>query len=183
MTAPAIRPARVRPLHARSLLAAAFGALLAAPAAAQQPEVERAVGTPQAVGAAHTLRTLHEACARLEGMFTGQPGRPYAFTATRTHANCQPRAKLVDALEARPSIEAGWKLNDVIRVPNAACPSQMAVVQVWRKPSASGPPELDAQGRARIYLAESMADARAGKLASLPQFAAAMTLEGEGCGN
>lgn len=178
MTATAIRTVRA-PLA----LAAVLGALLAAPAAAQKPEIERAVGTPQAVGAAHSLRTLIEACARLEGKFTGDAARPYEFTAVRTHANCQPRAQLVDAAKARPAAEAGWKINDVIRVPNAACPSQMAVVTVWRKPSGIKPPELDAQGRARIYLAESMADARAGKLAQVTQYAAAMTLEGEGCGN
>jgi len=173
----------IRSPRAPLALAAVLGALLAAPAVAQEPEIERAVGTPQAVGAAHSLRTLPEACARLEGMFTGEAGRPYAFTAVRTRANCQPRAQLVDAAKAMPSPEAGWKLNDVIRVPNAACPSQMAVVTVWRKPGATKPPELDAQGRARIYLAESMADARAGRLAQLTQYAAAMTLEGEPCGN
>jgi hypothetical protein len=177
MTATAIRPMRAAPA-----LAAVLVTLLAAPAAAQKPEIERAVGAPQAVGVAHGLRTLVEACARLEGRFTGDAATPYAFTATRTHANCQPRAELVDAAKVKPSAEAGWKLNDVIRVPSAACPSQMAVVTVWRKPSGIKPPELDAQGRARIYLAESMADARAGKLAQLTQYAAAMTLEGEPCG-
>lgn len=173
----------IRPVRAPLALAAVLGALLAAPAAAQEPEIERAVGTPQAVGVAHGLRTMPEACARLEGKFTGDAASPYEFSAVRTHANCQPRAQLVDAAKARPTAEAGWKLNDVIRVPNAACPSQMAVVTVWRKPSGIKPPELDAQGRARIYLAESMADARAGKLAQVTQYAAAMTLEGEGCGN
>lgn len=172
-----------RPVRAPLALAAVLGALLAAPAAAQSPEIERAVGAPQAVGVAHGLRTLVEACARLEGKFTGDAARPYEFNAVRTHANCQPRARLVDAAKVKPSAEAGWKLNDVIRVPNAACPSQMAVVTVWRKPSGIKPPELDAQGRARIYLAESMADARAGKLAQLTQYAAAVMLEGEGCGD
>jgi hypothetical protein len=178
MTATANRPVRIAPA-----LAAMLAMVLAAPATAQEPEIERAVGAPQAVGVAHGLRTLVEACARLEGRFTGDAARPYEFTATRTHANCQPRAQLVDAAKVKPSAEDGWKLNDVIRVPNAACPSQMAVVTVWRKPSGAKPPELDAQGRARIYLAESMADARAGKLAQLTQYAAAMTLEGEPCGN
>jgi hypothetical protein len=173
----------IRHIHAPLALAALIGALVAAPADAQKPEIERAVGTPQAVGTPHSLRTMPEACARLEGMFTGDPAQPYAFTATRTHANCQPRAQLVDARKAKPSVEAGWKLNDVIRVPNASCPSQAAVVQVWRKPGGNKPPALDAQGRARIYLAESMADARAGNLAQVTQYAAAMTLEGEGCGN
>ena len=37
-------------------------------------------------------------------------------------------------------------------MPNAACPSQMAVVRVWRKPVNVKTPELDAQGRARMYL-------------------------------
>jgi hypothetical protein len=178
MTATAIRPARAAPA-----LAAALAALLAAPAAAQKPEIERAVGAPQAVGAAHSLRTLPEACARLEGRFTGDAARPYEFAAVRTHANCQPRAQLVDAAKAKPSPAAGWKLNDVIRVPSAACPSQMAVVTVWRKPADVRPPALDAQGRARIYLDEARAAVAAGKLPPVPLYAAAMTLEGKPCGN
>ena len=38
--------------------------------------------------------------------------------------------RLVDAAKARPSVQAGWIFNDVIRVPNAACATQQAVVRV-----------------------------------------------------
>ena len=54
---------------------------LAAPAAAQQrPEIVREPVPPQADGAAHTLRTIPEACARVEGVFTGQAEPPYRFS-------------------------------------------------------------------------------------------------------
>jgi len=72
-------------------------------------------------------------------------------------------------------------LNDVIRVPEAACPSRQAVVRVWRKDIKPLPPKLDAQGRSRIYLKDSMDAARAGDLKPIPVFAAAMTLEGLAC--
>ena len=55
-------------------------------AADPQPEIQRAVGSPQAVGVAHTLRTIPEACARLEGQFTGGAASPYKFAAVRTSA-------------------------------------------------------------------------------------------------
>ncbi len=35
-------------------------------------------------------------------------------------------------------------LNDVLRVPNADCPAQQAVVRVWRKPAAGAPLRPDA---------------------------------------
>lgn len=175
---------RLTPLLLTPLL---FGlALLSAialPVAAAEPtpEIERAVAAPQAVGAVHTLRAIPEACARLQGEFTGDPAQPYAFSAVRTSANCQPRAQLVDATRVKPAADRGWTFNDLIRVPSAACPSQQAVVRIWHKPAGAGPPELDAQGRARIYLDESKRAIEAGTLAQLPQFAVAMTLEGETC--
>ncbi|TGV51924.1 hypothetical protein EN803_40315, partial [Mesorhizobium sp. M2D.F.Ca.ET.160.01.1.1] len=101
---------------------------------AETPELQRAVGAPQAVGAVHTLRQIAEACARLEGAFTGDAAAPYRFSAVRTSEQCQPRARFVDYIKAQPSADKGWKLNDVIRVPNAACPAQQAVVRVWRLP-------------------------------------------------
>ena len=171
----------------RSILPAANLAVLAvalsASAAATDPvpEIERPAGAPQAIGAAHTLRAIPEACARLEGKFTGDAARPYEFAAVRTSANCQPRAQLVDAAKVQPSAAKGWKFNDLIRVPNAACPSQQAVVRVWRKPADAVPPALDGQGRSRIYLDESMAAIKAGDLAPVPLFAASMTLEGQAC--
>jgi hypothetical protein len=153
----------------------------AAQAADPAPEIERAVATPQQAGAAHTLRTIPEACARLEGMFTGDAAQPYRFAAVRTSPNCQPRARFVDAAKARPSVQAGWKFNDLIRVPDAACPTQHAVVRVWRKPAEVAPPALDAQGRARLYLEESKQAAAADRIAAVPMFAAAMAVEGAPC--
>jgi hypothetical protein len=163
-------------------LSLALAAVLPLSAQAQAPEIERKPGAPQAVGAAHTLRTLPEACARLEGRFTGKAAEPYAFTATRTSATCQPRAQLVDAAKVRPSAADGWKLNDVIVVPSAECGSRKAVVTVWRKPADTRPPALDAQGRARIYMDDARAAISAGKLAPVTLYAAAMTLEGKPCG-
>lgn len=160
------------------LLAVAFGAAAAEPT----PEIQRKPGTPQAVGALHTLRTIPEACARLQGQFTGVAARPYAFAAVRSSARCQARARLVDAAGAKASATTGWILNDVIRVPNAACPSQQAVVRVWRKDAKAVPPRLDAQGRSRIYLKEGLDTARNGDLGPIPMFAAAMRLEGRACG-
>lgn len=155
--------------------------VLAAPAGkVSAPEIRRAPATPQAVGVAHTLRTIPEACTRLEGRFTGRAEQPYALQAVRTRPNCQPRAQFVDAAQARPSTASGWLLNDEIRVPNAACSSQHAVVQVWRKPVAVAPPKLDAQGRARLYLQDAQQAAQSDRIAPVPQFAARMSLEG-GC--
>ena len=47
-------------------------ALLPLAAAAQSPEIKREPGASQGTGVAHTLRTIPEACVRLEGTFTGQ---------------------------------------------------------------------------------------------------------------
>jgi hypothetical protein len=44
------------------------------------------------------------------------------------------------------------------------------------------PPELDAQGRARIYLKESVDQAKAKKLPPVPMYAASMAIEGMPCG-
>ena len=157
---------------------AGAGALVAAEAG---PEIRRAVATPQAIGAVHTLRTIPEACARIQGRFTGDPAAPYRFEVVRTSARCQPRAKLIDAAEVAPDTAQGWIFNDLIRVPSAACPTQQAVVRVWRHPAAAAPPELDAQGRARIYLEQSLQQAQAGKLPPVPLYAAALAVEGEAC--
>jgi len=142
------------------------------------PELQRPVGTAQAVGAAHTLRQIPEACARLEGMFTGQAAEPYRFSVVRSSPNCQPRARFVDYAQAAPSEANGWKLNDIIRVPNAGCPAQQAVVRVWRKPADNQPPKLDGQGQSRIYLEEAKQQAASGKVAPVPMFAAQMKVEG-----
>jgi hypothetical protein len=154
---------------------------LPATAAEPKPEITRAAIKPQAVGVAHTLRTIPEACARIEGVFTGQAAAPYKFAVVRTSPNCQPRARFVDAAKAKPSEKAGWKFNDLIRVPNASCGTQLAVVRVWRKGAAAAPPKLDGQGQSRIYLEEQRKNAAANKLAAVPMFAAEMSVEGMAC--
>ena len=169
---------RATPLIAILTLAIAHPLLAAEPA----PEIKREAGTPQAVNALHTLRQIPEACARMEGMFTGNAAEPYKFALVRTSPNCQPRARFVEFAKAKPSEADGWKFNDLIQVPNAACPSQKAVVRVWRKPADASPPELDAQGRSRLYLKEMQAAAKQGGYQPIPMFAAEMKLEGQACG-
>ena len=144
------------------------------------PEITRPAGTPQANGVVHTLRQIPEACARIEGAFTGQAAEPYRFAVVRTSQNCQPRARFVDAAKAKPSEASGWKFNDLIRVPSASCPSQQAVVRVWRKPVDVGQ-KLDGQGQSRIYLEEAKKTAAAGKIPAIPMYAAAMSVEGKAC--
>ena len=169
---------RATPLIAILTLAIAHPLLAAEPA----PEIKREAGTPQAVNALHTLRQIPEACARMEGMFTGNAAEPYKFALVRTSPNCQPRARFVEFAKAQPSEAGGWKFNDLIQVPSAACPSQKAVVRVWRKPADASPPELDAQGRSRLYLKEMQAAAKQGGYQPIPMFAAEMKLEGQACG-
>lgn len=152
-----------------------------AQAAGPGPEIVRQPAAPQPIGAVHTLRTIPEACARLQGRFTGDPAHPYEFSAVRTSERCAARAKLVDAAGANASAAGGWVLNDVIRVPSAACRSQQAVVRIWRKDAKVAPPKLDAQGRSRIYLKQGMDAARAGELKPVPVFAAALDVEGRAC--
>lgn len=166
-----------RPLLLAALLFASFAAAAGDPA----PEIRRSPAAAQAVGIDHTLRVIPEACARLQGRFTGQASTPYAFTAARTSPRCQPRARLVDATRANASVAAGWVLNDVIRVPEAACPTRQAVVRVWRKGTGNLPPRADAQGRSRIYLKQGVDAARAGDLKPVPLYAAALSLEGRAC--
>ena len=164
-------------------LAVALFAALALPAMAAdpKPEITRDAATPQAVGTVHTLRQIPEACARIEGVFTGQAAEPYKFAVVRTSPNCQPRARFVDAAKAKPTQAGGWIFNDLIRVPSMACTTRLAVVRIWRKPADATPPALDAQGRSRIYLKESLARAKADQLAPIPMYAAAMNLEGVPC--
>jgi hypothetical protein len=151
-------------------------------AAGSRPEIVREPGKPQNVGALHTVRSIPEACARLEGMFTGDATRPYRFAAVKSSPTCQPRARFVDFAKAQPSEAKGWKFNDEIHVPSAGCPSQSAVVRVWRKPADAMPPKLDAQGRSRIYLHEANEQAKNGTSPNVPMYAAEMKLEGKACG-
>ncbi len=160
-----------------TLLAAAAPALAADP----KPEITRDAVQPQQVGVVHTLRQIPEACARIEGAFTGNAAEPYRFAVVRTSPNCQPRARFVDAAKARPSQAEGWLFNDLIRVPSAGCASQQAVVRVWRKPVEQAV-QLDGQGQSRVYLDDAKQAAAGGKLAAIPMFAAEMGVEGEGCG-
>lgn len=163
------------------LAASVLAASLPLSAAEPSPEIQRDTGTPQAVGVVHTLRSIPEACARLEGVFTGEVAQPYKYSVVRTHPQCRARAQFVDFAKAQPSQASGWKFNDAIRVPSAACPSQQAVVRVWRKPEDNAP-ELDAQGKARIYLQDAKQDAAAGKkLPALTMYAAEMKVEGKAC--
>ena len=159
-----------------------LAAVLPNTAAAAKPEIIRETGQPQTAGTVHTVRAIPEACVRLEGMFTSDGNQPYRFAAVKSSPNCQPRARFVDFAEAQPSEAKGWKFNDEIRVPNAACPSQLAVVRVWRKPGAAAPPTLDAQGRSRIYLQEATEKAKRGSAPQVPVYAAEMKLEGRRCG-
>ena len=156
--------------------------LVALPAAAAPaPEIRRGPAAPQAIGAVHTVRAIPEACARVEGVFTGDAATPYRMRVVRTSPACQPRARFVDAAKAPPKAADGWRLNDVVRIPSAACARQQAVVQVWKRPAAAAPPALDAQGRARLYLEESKQAAAAKKLPPIPSFAAVMAVEGKAC--
>ncbi len=172
----------MRQTVALPLLVACLLVALPLRAADPVPEIQRPVGTPQAVGAVHTLRQIPEACARLEGAFTGDAAQPYRYAPVRTSPQCQPRARFVDFDKAKPSVAAGWKLNDVIRVPDAACPSRQAVVRVWRKPGSATPPPLDGQGQSRIYLQDAKQQAgTAAQAPSLTLFAAKLDVEGEVC--
>lgn len=154
---------------------------LPAMAGEAKPEIVRPTGTPQAIGAVHTVRTIPEACARLEGVFTGDAAQPYRFAAVKSFPKCQPRARFVDFAKAQPTQAKGWKFNDEIRVPNAMCPTQVAVVRVWRKPGEVAPPTLDAQGRSRIYLKDATEQAKAAGAPKVPSYAAQMSLEGRAC--
>ena len=75
---------------------ACAGLLLASTAMAADPppEIRRPVAPPQADGVPHTLRTIPEACARIEGRFTGDAAAPYALGAVRTGPRCRARAAL-----------------------------------------------------------------------------------------
>lgn len=149
-------------------------------AAGPTPEIQRDPVPAQATGRPHTLRQIPEACIRLEGRFTDDLAMPYRLDVVRTSPRCQPRARFVDVARAPLGNGGGWRLNDVIRVPSAACPSQQAVVRIWRKP-VDVKPVLDAQGKARVYLEQARRQAGQGQPARLPEFAVAMTVEGGPC--
>ncbi len=119
-----------------------------------QPEIQRETASPQAVGQLHTLRTIPEACVRLQGQFTGAAAEaPYRFEAVQG-GRCAQRAVYVEAsgLKQAPTTESGWILNDRIRVPRADAPACIATIEIWRREGNATPPELDPQGRSRLYL-------------------------------
>ena len=166
----------MRPVLSILLAAVAMPALAAEP----RPEIERTAVTPQAVGAAHTLRQIPEACVRIEGVFTGDPAEPYRYAVVRSSPNCQPRARFVDAAKVRPAESEGWIFNDLLRIPNAACLSQQAVVRIWRKPVDQAV-ERDGQGQLRVYAADAKQAGAVAKAATVPVYAAEMGVEGEAC--
>jgi len=157
----------------------AFSVCATAAAAGPQPEIQREPFPAQTPGNVHTIRIIPETCAFLQGSFAADAATPYRYGAASTGKRCQPRARLVDPLKAKPSADSGWILNDLIRIPNAACPAQQAVIRVWRKPANNTPPPADAQGRPRIYLEDAKRQAAAGKIAPLAQYAAVLTMEGD----
>lgn len=173
-----MRPA----LLSMSIAALAFAASGgAAHAREPEPEITRPAATPQSVGTVHTVRGIPEACTRLEGVFTGEAAQPYRMSVVRTSPNCRARARFVEFAQANPSQASGWTFNDRVRIPNAACPGQQAVVNVWRKAGAGEPPELDAQGRSRIYLQDAAEQARRRAAPDLPMYSAELRVEGKAC--
>ena len=180
-------------MHPASLLLIVSAALLAsAPnshaaakksAAVAQPEIQREISQPQAVGQLHTLRNIPEACVRLQGQFTGDAAAPYRLEIV-PRDRCAPRAKYVEAnaLEKPPSTGGGWILNDLIRVPNAACPNQQAALSVWRHPVDPTKIALDGQGRMRMYMQDGNITTPSGEKArAITMYTATLKVSG-GCG-
>lgn len=171
----------IAPSLALTLALAAVGLAVPARAADPTPEVLREPYPAKRDGEVHTIRIIPEACVYLVGQFTGDPAAPYRYGAKRSGGRCQARAQLVDPVKAAPSPADGWILNDIVRIPSAACAGRTAVVRVWRKPAVNVPPPPDAQGRSRIYLDESKRRAAQGGLAPVTKFAAVLSIEGDAC--
>ncbi len=95
--------------------------------------------------------------------------------AVRSQAGCRPRALFGMATSSAGPSENGWLLHDVIRIPNASCPSQLAVLRIWRHPGNIQTPKVDVYGRSRIYLQDAMQD----PAQNVPRYAAHMQVEGE----
>lgn len=149
-------------------------------AAVPKAEMERPQAAPQRDGMVHTVRQIPEACTRIEGRFTGDAATPYDMQLRRSSPQCQARAVFLDFAKVTPRVASGWKLNEVVRIPSASCSSQLAVVEVWRKP-AGQQVSLDGQGKNRVYLEDAKAQAAAGRLAALPAYAVHVTLQGTSC--
>lgn len=164
-----------RPTPIALLVCVICAATTTAHAASLSPEVERASGstTAQAIGVLHTLRTIPEACVRLEGLYTGDASEPYRIEVLPAD-RCVQRAAWIDAPTGKqaPSPARHWILNDRIEIPRAGTPACVVTVEIWRKPGTAAPPKLDAQGRARIYLDK----ARRTDGLDLPRFTAMTTV-------
>ena len=170
------------PLWLACLLVAGASAQSAVAATTEPvPEIQRAAFPAQADGALTTLRIIPEACMRLEGRYTGDRGKPFSISAEPSSARCQPHARLVDGAGLRPSAQQGWRLNDVIRVPSARCPGQLAQIQVWRESRDSAVPTRDAQGRVRVYLHDAMSSAARAQAQPLPRYVARLAMQGPDC--
>lgn len=99
---------RLFPILLACGLAVVAAPLLAATRAENPaPEIKRDTGAPQAVGAAHTRRTIPEACARLEGVFTGEAEQPLQITQWMHSPQCQPRVRYVDYAKGATDRQAG----------------------------------------------------------------------------
>ncbi len=172
-----LEPSTMKAAFPLMLLAALPLPLLAANA---KPEIERPAASAQANAAVHTVRQIPEACTRIEGRFTGDAAAPYDMQLVRTSAQCQPRAMFLEFAKVSPSEANGWKLNEVVRIPSAACNTQQALIEVWRKP-AGQQVALDGQGQNRVYLEDAKAQAAAGRLAALPTYSVHLQMEGKPC--
>lgn len=170
-------PARTRSVALA--LALALACLPAIVGAQPAPEVRRDGPLPaQPAGAAHTLRIIPETCRYLRGRFTGDARAPYAVDAVARGGRCQARARL-RAVDTAPG--EGWLLNDVLRVPHAACPGFEAVVTIWRRSGGNLPPARDAQGRVRLYLQDEKQRAERSALERLGEYAYVVATDGAGC--
>ena len=164
----------------RTAVLASCLTLIAGLASAATPEIQRPVGAPQANGVTHLARGIPEACAWLEGTFTGDAKTPYKLVPVRSSPTCQARARLLNPEKAKPSEASGWKLNDVVRIPSKDCSGLTAVIEVWRLAADAKSLQLDAQGRARLYLQD--AKVGAAKAAPTPAYTATLAVEGKACG-
>lgn len=144
--------------------------LLFAAALAAAPEITRPVAPPQAIGAAHALRNVPEACTRIEGVFTAEGYSPSLVP----RVGCRPRAPFEPGIGAQPPSGEGWILNDLLRVPRADRPACIATISVWRHPGALAPMQADGQQRVRLYL-----DAARAPAAQQPRFAASLQVTPE----
>ncbi|MEP6634556.1 MAG: hypothetical protein ABJA62_10145, partial [Luteimonas sp.] len=97
---------------------------------------------------------------------------------------CAPRAKFVESksLKKPPTVASGWILNDLLRVPSAACSDQQATISVWRRQVDPAAIKLDPQGRMRLYMKDDgMSTPAGGKAAPIGLYTATLEVVGT-CG-